>query len=540
LWVDPYDPGDRSKWTWTPIGRQRYQQIIKSESEQIDPFGVITRTARTTGPSGERSLDLSGIGARPESYTGEDVELSAAPGATAAPPAARPAVQPGAAQPQSVAETMVIPHPKGLIAPGNLPIWNRPVVQNADGTHSTELSIGIGDEQGHEVLIPTIVDGKFLTPDGKMPSGPMPKEGQAPSPEWKALFDAAVAHYRQTGQHLGIFDNPADASVYSNALHSRKPRAAHTPAVHPVHAPAPVASPQQLKAQVPNVPVRVDALHHPDGPGVYGAARTTDNDGHIPADAQGTDGKPVNPGLREAANQLLDGMDIKEVQLPPRDKEFAAGLARMYGWGRGPYTPRELKQMQNARMFLDKVGSSKAFMRLLDSGTWDRVQASVAEMDASKLGLIPTVVHQLAVTSGSPDQQEYVRLRQAMMGTVSGLSAVVRSGMPTEATISRLAQEIPDVMAAPNSKDAHERIRNIKAELDLAMRQGVPPPINKSAPSGTLEEKTKQVQKALNGNSDASDDPMPKGTPLYLGTKKYTYNGTGDTGELSNYTEVKQ
>ena len=185
---------------------------------------------------------------------------------------------------------------------------------------------------------------------------------------------------------------------------------------------------------------------------------------------------PINSSLREAANQLLDGIDIKELGIPPRDKAAAEALARRYGWGRGPYTPRELKQMQNANQFLDMVLDSKDFMKALDEGTFQKWKLAVAESDPSKEGMMGKLWHQIAVQNLSPQQQEYLRLRQSMLGTISGLSSVVRSGRATEATINRLIQEIPDVMSSNNAADAKARIANIKRELQLALRQGVPRP----------------------------------------------------------------
>jgi hypothetical protein len=108
---------------------------------------------------------------------------------------------------------MVGPNPKGLIEPGNLDIRNRPIIQNEDGTHSSEYSISIGDEKGREILIPTVVNGRFLTPDGKKPA-----EGSAAE---KQMFRRAEDHYHDTGEHLGIFDNPDDADAYAERLHSR-------------------------------------------------------------------------------------------------------------------------------------------------------------------------------------------------------------------------------------------------------------------------------------------------------------------------------
>lgn len=138
-------------------------------------------------------------------------------------PAASP--QPQAAQPGAAASSpspsggsknqfMATPNPKGLKEPGNLPIWNRPTVRNADGTHSSEYSTSFQDSKtGYEVLVPTIVNGKFLTPDGKKP-----REGSA---EEKAMFKKAWDHYLQTGENLGKFDSPANADAYANALHNR-------------------------------------------------------------------------------------------------------------------------------------------------------------------------------------------------------------------------------------------------------------------------------------------------------------------------------
>ena len=115
---------------------------------------------------------------------------------------------------QDLSQFMVEQNPKGLKEPGNLPIWKRPTVQNSDGTHSSEYSTSFQDPKtGYEVLVPTIVNGKFLTPDGKKP-----KEG---SPEEKAMFKAAWQHYLQTGENLGKFDNPEDADTYAGVLHNR-------------------------------------------------------------------------------------------------------------------------------------------------------------------------------------------------------------------------------------------------------------------------------------------------------------------------------
>jgi hypothetical protein len=101
-----------------------------------------------------------------------------------------------------------------MVQQGNLDLSNRPIIKNSDGSHSSEYSTSFEDEKGREVLVPTIVNGKFLTPDGRKP-----KEGSA---EEKAMFKRAWQHYLKTGENLGVFDSPGHADAAANLIHNRK------------------------------------------------------------------------------------------------------------------------------------------------------------------------------------------------------------------------------------------------------------------------------------------------------------------------------
>ncbi|GAB7553103.1 hypothetical protein NRB_26090 [Novosphingobium sp. 11B] len=85
--------------------------------------------------------------------------------------------------------------PKPLI-PGNLSEAIRYRVKNSDGSVSTVRTMSIGTDEG-EVLIPTVVDDKVVSDE------------------------AAIEHFRKTGENFGTFKTPEEATAYAMALHSR-------------------------------------------------------------------------------------------------------------------------------------------------------------------------------------------------------------------------------------------------------------------------------------------------------------------------------
>src|SRR5678816_3529242 len=83
----------------------------------------------------------------------------------------------------------------GLIAPGNIDLYNRPQVVNPDGSISTVRSMST-NINGKEVLMPTVIGNRVVSDQ------------------------EAIQHYLSTGQHLGIFSDPESATKYAIQLHN--------------------------------------------------------------------------------------------------------------------------------------------------------------------------------------------------------------------------------------------------------------------------------------------------------------------------------
>lgn len=86
----------------------------------------------------------------------------------------------------------------GMISQGNIDLASRPQVKLPDGRIATvrSASYNIG---GKEVLLPTIS-----------------KDGQ----QW--TDQQAIDNYLKTGENLGVFDNPDNATNYAIALHNQQ------------------------------------------------------------------------------------------------------------------------------------------------------------------------------------------------------------------------------------------------------------------------------------------------------------------------------
>lgn len=86
----------------------------------------------------------------------------------------------------------------GQIEKGNIDLYNRPRVVNPDGSISTVRSLSFNPDGKSEVLIPTVVGDKIVSDE------------------------EAIQNYFKTGQHLGKFKTPQEATRYAETLHKQQ------------------------------------------------------------------------------------------------------------------------------------------------------------------------------------------------------------------------------------------------------------------------------------------------------------------------------
>jgi len=235
------------------------------------------------------------------------------------------------------------------------------------------------------------------------------------------------------------------------------------PAATPKATPAPPrakpgAAPRKMPAAAPKPLAALRKQAQTNAP--QAGPPPLDAQNHIPESAN------VNPGLRSAANQLLDGMDLEKLPLPARDKQAAAALASKYGWGQGLFTPKEQLLIRESKTYLADAVKSPA-LKVLDSDLSRAKLINAIHASKDNAGLTSKM---MAIKwKLNPQEAEFLRIFNQLSGTISGLGQLTRGGRVTEATINRLVNELPNPLQSQSSADARQRLKRLLSEIDVAL-----------------------------------------------------------------------
>lgn len=172
----------------------------------------------------------------------------------------------------------------GPLVAGNIDLSARPRVKNPDGSTSTVRSMSF-EQDGKEVLVPTVVNGRVVSDD------------------------EAIAHYKQTGQHLGIFATPAAATAFAEQLHASEARKLELP---------------PIGGEVSQPAADFHATNEPPSPSLWERANT-----------------PLIPQIAAAADAIADHLDkprLDRSELEARLEGFIAGATQGGGRVLGGFT----------------------------------------------------------------------------------------------------------------------------------------------------------------------------------------------------------
>jgi hypothetical protein len=460
----------------------------------------------------------------------------------------------------------------GMIVSGTIADpYNRAVLQNQDGSYSTTSSMSIGTDRG-EVLIPTVVNGQRLSPE------------------------QAKQHYRQTGEHLGIFDNARDADAFATQLHN-----AQAARLGPHGEPGGGGGPDELLRPMPRPPQLAGI---PSGFGPPRVPGTADTGGT--AQVPGTADPGVPAGLPAVQNKIFgiesnygrapDTMTpnragaVGPMQVVPKDypqydaerlrtdynynlqagNEIVGGLYRKYNGNADlvaiAYNAGEPRAdaVRDGRMSVDQLpGETRAYLDKMHGGSG--VGPAYADMNRSaspqEHGMGSRVTQ--ALLAAYPQMPKAV----SMMETGRQVAQMIQQGLPGEsdevkgAVFLKLFPMMSEVAKADSAQqweqyyaevkklDFGEKTRHEIAEEDIsrgktiAERFGVPENYTITMPDGTKQTVLARTETSRTGQLnlvDARGNPIdiPPGAQIRrTGTAE---TGTGiEQGKSYQYTDAQ-
>lgn len=293
---------------------------------------------------------------------------------------------------------------------------------------------------------------------------PKIKEEMVPDPDSKTGYSKSFVD-ELTGQEVSrVKDVAPTRSLITSETDTTNPETNQTTRTvrRPIFPGAGGASPNKV-VTASTATASSPASAHGSKSAISKLSPPVDADGHI------TTAPGASPQVLEGANQLLDGTDKEK--LPTKTRELSAALARRAGWEQGKFTPKEQVQLREATTYLQKAASDPS-LAALDASFSDRMQLAQVISNPDAQGFIGRGLSTAAAQNMDPKQVAFVQMYNQLVGTIAGLSSLVRSGRATEATIERLKSELPNPTTTKDSADGRQRIQRLLSEIDVAMDKG--------------------------------------------------------------------
>jgi hypothetical protein len=166
--------------------------------------------------------------------------------------------------------------------------------------------------------------------------------------------------------------------------------------------------------------------------------------------------------------------------------------------------------LREATTYIDGALTNKTALSALDGSYTDRLKLAQALKSPDKESMIGGALSLASAQNLDANQAEFARMYNQLVGTISGLSQLVRSNRATEATIERLKAELPNPTTTKDSADGLERLKRLRSEIDVAMKKGTFEGANQSQQQATpAKGGANSTAKVVKWKRDANGDPVP-------------------------------